>query len=347
MKIKVVAIRRNHGPVLLDYPYVYKLDGKKLYCTKMDPMSQDGLCNGEIDYDSGFNHLVCTRCGKIYLATDLRDNSIDNKIIIKGGNEMKVVLKQGDKVLGAPIKTEEFMKRPEKKPYNTIKSGGLKVRLNIPGGSTSVDKETTEVPKVEIPTQKENTNPVVENEKEVKDSVKHEEVIESIDTSEEEIPKEDRPLTEEELKSIMKEMEYDWAKIAEYIESKKKSMKNEEIADSIIKKAVKESKGSITESELRTVIGSLDYDWARVAEYIESRKAPVKKSEVTVEDEESDNIDDKYGHLQDDEEERMVRKSQKVKVKQKPQRDSKGRFVSSSNRSSSNRMRSGFIDSEY
>ena len=352
------GIRRNHGPVLLDYPYIYKLDGKKLFCTKEDPMNHDGLCNGEIDYDTGFNHLVCTRCGKIYLATNLRDNSIDNKIIIKGGNEMKVVLKRGDKIIGTPIRSEEFMKRPEKKPYNTIECG-LKVRLNRP---SSVDNQTAEIPKVEMPVQEEEkTNPVVKNEIETSVTKSEETKPESVATSKEEILEEEKPLglTEEELKGIMKELKYDWAKIAEYIESRKKAIKNEEIADSIIKKAVKESKGNLTESELRTVIGSLNYDWTKIAEYIESRKAPAKKTDkvkedATVEEESktednvSDDIDDKYGHLQDDEEEKTIRRpQQKVKVKQKPQRDSKGRFVASGGRSSSNRMKSGFIDSEY
>lgn len=121
------GIRFGNGPVLLDYPYVYELDGKKLFCNKVDPITNQ-TCNGEIDYDAGFNHLVCTRCGKIYLATDLKNNDIDNKIIIKGGIQMKVVLKKGDKVIGKSIATEEVIRRPKRPEFK--KTPGLTVRIN-------------------------------------------------------------------------------------------------------------------------------------------------------------------------------------------------------------------------
>lgn len=125
------GIRAGHAPVLLDYPYLYKLDGNKLYCTKQDPITGQ-MCNGEIDYDIGFNHLVCNRCGKVYLASDLRDNSIDNKIIIKrGGTQMSVVIKFGDQVVGSPIQVDDVMKRPANK--RRVSEGlGLVVGINDP-----------------------------------------------------------------------------------------------------------------------------------------------------------------------------------------------------------------------
>lgn len=92
------GIRMGFGPVLLDYPYVYVLDGKKLFCSKEDPVTRI-VCNGEIDYDAGFNSLICTKCGKTYLAINLKDDSDDNKIIIQGGNKMKVKLMKGDEVI--------------------------------------------------------------------------------------------------------------------------------------------------------------------------------------------------------------------------------------------------------
>lgn len=117
--------------MLLDYPYLYKLDGNKLYCTKQDPITGQ-MCNGEIDYDIGFNHLVCNRCGKVYLASDLRDNSIDNKIIIKrGGTQMSVVIKFGDQVVGSPIQVDDVMKRSANK--RRVSEGlGLVVGINDP-----------------------------------------------------------------------------------------------------------------------------------------------------------------------------------------------------------------------
>lgn len=115
------------GPVLLDYPYCYKLDGKKLFCSQFNSISNT-ICDGEIDYDIGFNHLVCTKCGRIYYASDLRDNSSDNKIIIKGGTEMKIVLKKGDKIIGTSMPTEETITRPK---ITHPKTRGLVVKTNI------------------------------------------------------------------------------------------------------------------------------------------------------------------------------------------------------------------------
>ena len=117
------GIRIGHGPVLLDYPYVYKLDGKKLYCNEYLP-DFNCICEGEIDYNSGFNHLVCSKCGKIYLAVDLRDDTPDNKkIIAKGGYSMKVQLIRGGNVVYDPIQMDDVItkQRPTKKPVGEQK----------------------------------------------------------------------------------------------------------------------------------------------------------------------------------------------------------------------------------
>lgn len=109
------GVRAGFGPVLLDYPYVYKLDGKKLFCTGILPGTTNTLCDGEIDYDEGFNSLICTRCGKRYLACDLRDKSSDNKSInIKGGNKMKVNVMYGNQVIKETISTDEVMRRRQR-----------------------------------------------------------------------------------------------------------------------------------------------------------------------------------------------------------------------------------------
>lgn len=87
------------GPVLLDYPYIYELDHKKLICKKNLP---DGrVCNGFIDYDDGFNYLHCMRCGRKYEAVELKKYIEKNELVIqKGGNiPMKVTLKRGDEVV--------------------------------------------------------------------------------------------------------------------------------------------------------------------------------------------------------------------------------------------------------
>ena len=70
----------NGFPVLHDYPYFYPLDPHKLICQKI---MDDGvtICNGEIDYDAGYNYLICTKCGKVYKAIEL-GQAVENTTII-------------------------------------------------------------------------------------------------------------------------------------------------------------------------------------------------------------------------------------------------------------------------
>lgn len=65
------------GPVVLDYPYAYELDGAKLHCAKPIVIgNQEFACGGEIDYDAGLNNLVCCKCGRTYSARELaKDDS--------------------------------------------------------------------------------------------------------------------------------------------------------------------------------------------------------------------------------------------------------------------------------
>lgn len=144
------GIRIGHGPVLLDYPYVYKLDGKKLYCNEFLP-DFNCICNGEIDYNSGFNHLVCGRCGKIYLAVDLRDDTPDNKkIIAKGGYSMKVQLVRGNEVVFDPIPMDDTITK-QKAPKKPIGEQRLHAVLEGRAISKKSDEEVVETPIVTPP----------------------------------------------------------------------------------------------------------------------------------------------------------------------------------------------------
>jgi hypothetical protein len=84
------GVRDGFGAVLLDFPYIYKLDGNKLRCNKIN---LDGTrCTGEIDYDNGLNTLVCEKCGHRYAAKDLgKDNGVISisDFIIKGVGTME------------------------------------------------------------------------------------------------------------------------------------------------------------------------------------------------------------------------------------------------------------------
>lgn len=139
------GIRNGFGPVLLDFPYVYKLDGNKLYCNR--PNDDGTICNSVIDYDDGFNHLRCTKCGAEYKALELQKAIQTNSIISRGGRtKMKVGFKYGDDVTVNAKDTEQYMdtapklvpnKRDRKKPS---KVGSLKVAAKV-GGKTVVNND--------------------------------------------------------------------------------------------------------------------------------------------------------------------------------------------------------------
>lgn len=66
--LKNWGYRQNFGPVLLDYPTMYVADLKKRSCKAL---INGKLCNGTLDYDDGFNNIVCTECGTTYKSVTL------------------------------------------------------------------------------------------------------------------------------------------------------------------------------------------------------------------------------------------------------------------------------------
>mgnify|MGYP004638939633 CR=1 FL=1 len=92
------GVREGAYPVILDYPYLYELDGGKLFCNKEDPFSETGYCGGEIDYDDGFNFLVCKKCGKRYLASELSKENRNKNILVTSKEEtrMKIQITKRD-----------------------------------------------------------------------------------------------------------------------------------------------------------------------------------------------------------------------------------------------------------
>lgn len=98
---KNIGIRDGFGPVLVDFPLMYKLDGQKLYCNKIHLNGQ--VCDGVIDYDEGFNKLICKKCGQRYYASELAKNEAENNIVkgiySKGDCNMEIVIKRGREVV--------------------------------------------------------------------------------------------------------------------------------------------------------------------------------------------------------------------------------------------------------
>ena len=80
-----VGIRIGCHPVILDFPYLYELDGRKLKCG--NELDDGTICGGEIDYDDGFNKLICKKCGRIYRAKDLAKPPETSRIFVIKENE--------------------------------------------------------------------------------------------------------------------------------------------------------------------------------------------------------------------------------------------------------------------
>lgn len=92
------GLRTGFGVVLLDYPYLYQLDGNKLHCNKM--MENHHACGGLIDYDDGFNNLICTKCGRIYKATELKKAEEEHSLYIeKKYEDFNVKVIKGDEII--------------------------------------------------------------------------------------------------------------------------------------------------------------------------------------------------------------------------------------------------------
>ena len=113
------GVREGAYPVILDYPYLYELDGGKLFCNKEDPSSETGYCGGEIDYDDGFNFLVCKKCGKRYLASELSKENRNKNILVTGKEEtrMKIQITKRDGTvlnLGETNETKTYKKYDKK-----------------------------------------------------------------------------------------------------------------------------------------------------------------------------------------------------------------------------------------
>lgn len=95
------GIRDNFGPVLLDFPYLYRLNKDRLRCTNF----RNGIrCDGILDYDEGYNHIRCPVCGNVYRAKDI-GSSLDyltkkkSKGVFIMEAPIKFTFKRGNKVI--------------------------------------------------------------------------------------------------------------------------------------------------------------------------------------------------------------------------------------------------------
>ena len=66
------GIRKNFGPVLLDFPYIYRVNKHRLKCIRRN--TDGSICGGKLEYDDGFNYILCKKCGKRYGASTVGSN---------------------------------------------------------------------------------------------------------------------------------------------------------------------------------------------------------------------------------------------------------------------------------
>ena len=112
-----IGIRPGFGVVILDYPDMFELDGKKLFCNRpIYPNTKFPVCGGLIDVDAGFNCLVCKTCGKEYTAASLQKAKDQNLIIMEGDSFMKVsLLKRGKTVAEFNDNVTDTIVKPKSK----------------------------------------------------------------------------------------------------------------------------------------------------------------------------------------------------------------------------------------
>ena len=155
------GIRKGFGPVVLDYPYTYILDGDKLTCTVRDKVT--GMpCNGLIDYDMGLNTLICERCGSRYSARELKSN---NKSLYSTSEKIKKELDEMEKfVVRTVIHGKEYVVSGKEVEHNAIQNKNVFVR--VVKASNNIPKVVKkEEPKVELPSVTNEVVPEVKPEK--------------------------------------------------------------------------------------------------------------------------------------------------------------------------------------
>lgn len=142
------GIRIGQGPVILDFPYLFELDGNKLICNA--ELDDHSICYGEIDYDYGFNKLICTKCGRHYMARDLALSPEKRKALLRSKGAAKMRVNLINATNGNVIKSVDTNDIREYLSKDTINSTTRKknkenktMRVNIVTTKVSVQNTTS------------------------------------------------------------------------------------------------------------------------------------------------------------------------------------------------------------
>ena len=144
------GIWRGKGLVILDFPYMYEIDGPKLTCKNI--LDDGTICNGEIDYTKTFDEIRCTKCGRIYRAGDLAKTPESGANITrrKGEARMKFSLKRGDKVIKT-IETGSEINYLTRKEHNKPKYVKTEDKYKVRPAKLIKVKEVTTLKHTENP----------------------------------------------------------------------------------------------------------------------------------------------------------------------------------------------------
>ena len=126
------AVRRGWGVALCGYPYLFKLDGKKLICRQL--MRNGQLCGGEITFSDGYDYLYCTKCGRMYNAAELQVDIDEERIEFdqsnKGGKKpMLAKLMRGKEVLASNYSSDSIVRPDVRREKPKVYSSQPKVML--------------------------------------------------------------------------------------------------------------------------------------------------------------------------------------------------------------------------
>lgn len=128
------GIRKKFGPVLLDFPYLYRSNSNRRRCVRNNENSKTS-CFGKIDYDDGYNYLECKKCGKRYAAKDI-GSQIDyfkrrGKIIMKNNAfvfNLTIDGKKYEKVISTSSNSNNISIKKKKQPQNQFNNKKKEVR---------------------------------------------------------------------------------------------------------------------------------------------------------------------------------------------------------------------------
>ena len=195
-----IGYRNGFGPVILDFPYVYEVDPKKIWCNKPDHNDPTGYCNGPIDYDGGFNKLKCRKCGAVYkpfeIAKKIEYNPQEQLIMESEEKRMKIRISGGSLGNG---KMQEIVTGDFQSPVTAIRSNKL---------NKKVEKELKKEQEAEEEAAK-TVNGVAEPKKEESEEEKKpEKIISPFSINEEDVGKGDLgyEVTDNEIEKILSEV---------------------------------------------------------------------------------------------------------------------------------------------